>query len=54
MERNNLYKNEIQQFVCILEHKDEDIYIGQGFEVWKSIVDGYTTPTVTHQNFSAG
>jgi hypothetical protein len=34
MERNNMYKNGKPQFdgheVCILEHKDEDIYTGTG------------------------
>ena len=30
-----------------MEHKDEEIYIqAQGFEIWQSLVDGYTVPTV--------
>ena len=36
--------------VCILEHKDETYIHEQGFEIWKSIVDGYTTPTVPPTN----
>jgi hypothetical protein len=36
-----------------LEHKDEDIYTGTGFQVWQSIVDGYTTPTVPPTNDKA-
>ena len=33
-----------------MEHKDENIYIGTGFEIWQSIVDGYTTPLVPPTN----
>jgi hypothetical protein len=37
-----------------LEHKDENIYIQtHGFEIWQSIVDGYTTPTVPPTNDKA-
>jgi hypothetical protein len=54
MERNNLYKNGIPQFhgqkyaFCSIRMKT---YIQTwGFEIWKSIVDGYTTPTVPPTN----
>jgi hypothetical protein len=36
-----------------LEHKDEDIYTSTGFEIWQSIVDGYTTPAVPSTNDKA-
>ena len=36
-----------------MEHKDEGIYTGTGIQVWKSIVDGYTAPTVPPTNEKA-
>jgi hypothetical protein len=54
MESNNLYKNGIPQFNG---HKyafwsiNMKTYIqAQGFEIWQSIVDGYTTPVVPPTN----
>jgi hypothetical protein len=57
MERNNLYKNGIPHF-------DEQKYVfwsirmktyikAHEFEIWQSIVDGYTTPTVPPTNDKA-
>ena len=37
-----------------MEHNDEGIYIqAQGFQVWQSIVDGYTAPAVPPTNDKA-
>ena len=50
MESNNLYKNEIPQFdgqkYAFWSIRMRTYLQAQGFQVWKSIVDGYTAPTV--------
>jgi hypothetical protein len=50
MERNNLYKNGIPQFnghkYAFWSIRMKTYIQAQGFEIWQSIVDGYTTPTV--------
>jgi hypothetical protein len=57
MERNNLYKNGIPQFdgqKCAFWSIRMKTYIqAQGFQVWKSIVDGYTAPIVPLTNEKA-
>jgi hypothetical protein len=54
MEKNNMYKNGIPQFYgqkyafWIIRM---NTYIhARGFEIWQSIVDGYTAPTVLSTN----
>jgi hypothetical protein len=53
MERNNLYKNGIPQFngqkYAFWSIRMKTYIHAQGFEIWQSIVDGYTTPTVPPQ-----
>ena len=50
MESNNMYKNGIPQFdgqKYTFWRKRMKTYIqAQGFEIWKSIVDGYKEPTI--------
>jgi hypothetical protein len=50
MERNNLYKNGIPQFnghkYAFGSIRMKTYIHAQGFEIWQSIVDGYTTPAV--------
>jgi hypothetical protein len=50
MERNNMYKNGIPQFdghnYGLWSRRMKTYVQAQGFEVWKSIVDGYNEPTV--------
>jgi hypothetical protein len=57
MERNNLYKNGIPQFngqkYAFWSIRMKTYIQAQGFEIWKSIVDGYTTPTVPPTNDKA-
>jgi hypothetical protein len=54
MERNNLYKNGIPQFneqkYAFWSIRMKTYIQAHGFEIWKSIVDGYTTPTVSPIN----
>jgi hypothetical protein len=54
MERNNLYKNEIPRFdgkKYVFWSIWMKTYIqAQGFEIWKSIVDGYTEIAVPPTN----
>jgi hypothetical protein len=49
MERNNLYKNGIPQFngqkYAFWSIRMKTYIQAHGFEIWQSIVDGYTTPT---------
>jgi hypothetical protein len=57
MERNNLYKNGIPQFhgqkYAFWSIRMKTYIQAQGFEIWQSIVDGYTTPTVPPTNDKA-
>jgi hypothetical protein len=57
MERNNMYKNGIPQFdghKCSFWSIRMKTYIQErGFEIWKSIVDGYTSPIVPSTNDKA-
>jgi hypothetical protein len=57
MERNNMYKNGIPQFdgqkYAFWSIRMKTYIQAQGFEIWKSIVDGYTTPTVPPTNDKA-
>ena len=50
MESTNSYKNGIPQFdgqkYAFRSIRMRTHIQAQGFQVWKSIVDGYTTPTV--------
>ena len=50
MERNNLYKNGIPQFdghkYAFWSIRMKTYIQAQGFQVWQSIVDGYTTLAV--------
>ena len=54
MERNILYKNGIPQFdgqkYAFWTIRMSTYIQAQGFQVWKSIVDGYTTPVVPPTN----
>jgi hypothetical protein len=57
MERSNLYKNGIPQFdghkYAFWSIRMKTYIQAQGFEIWKSIVDGYTTLTVPLTNDKA-
>jgi hypothetical protein len=57
MESNNLYKNGIPQFngqkYAFWSIMMKTYIHAQGFEIWKSIVDGYTTPVVLPTNEKA-
>jgi hypothetical protein len=57
MERNNLYKNGIPQFdgqkYSFWSIRMKTYIQAQGFEIWQSIVDGYTAPTVPPTNDKA-
>jgi hypothetical protein len=57
MERNNLYKNGIPQFngqkYAFWSIRMKTYIHAQGFEIWQSIVDGYTTPIVPPTNDKA-
>jgi hypothetical protein len=57
MERNNLYKNGIPQFngqkYAFWSIRMKTYIQAHGFEIWQSIVDGYTTPTVPPTNDKA-
>jgi hypothetical protein len=57
MERNNLYKNGIPQFdgqkYAFWSIRMKTYIQAQGFEIWQSIVDGYTVPTVPPTNDKA-
>jgi hypothetical protein len=57
MERNNLYKNGIPQFngqkYAFWSIRMKTYIHAQGFEIWQSIVDGYTTPAVPPTNDKA-
>jgi hypothetical protein len=57
MESNNLYKNGIPQFngqkYAFWSIRMKTYIQAQGFEIWQSIVDGYTTPTVPPTNDKA-
>jgi hypothetical protein len=54
MERNNLYKNGIPQFngqkYEFWSIRMKTYIQAQGFEIWQSIVDGYTTQIVLPTN----
>jgi hypothetical protein len=50
MERNNMYKNGEYAFWSI---RMKTYIQAQGFEIWQSIVDGYTAPTVSPTNDKA-
>jgi hypothetical protein len=54
MERNNLYKNGIPQFdgkkYAFWSIRMKTYIHAQGFQVWQSIVDGYTAPVVPPTN----
>jgi hypothetical protein len=57
MERNNLYKNGIPQFdgqkYAFWSLRMKTYIHAHGFEIWQSIVDGYTVPTVPPTNDKA-
>jgi hypothetical protein len=57
MESTNSYKNGIPQFdgqnYTFWSIRMRAYIQKQGFQVWKSIVDGYTTPTVPPTNDKA-
>jgi hypothetical protein len=57
MESTNLYKNEIPQFdgqnYSFWSIRMNTYIQAQGFQVWKSIVDGYTAPTIPPTNDKA-
>jgi hypothetical protein len=54
MESNNLYKNGIPQFdgqkYAFWSIRMKTYIQANGFQVWQSIVDGYTTPVVRPTN----
>jgi hypothetical protein len=54
MERNNMYKNGIPQFdghnYAFWSRRMKTYIQAQGFEVWKSIVDGYKEPVIPPTN----
>ena len=54
MERNNFYKNGIPQFngdkYAFFRIRMKTYIQAQGFEIWKSFVDGYIAPTVPPTN----
>jgi hypothetical protein len=57
MERKKLYKNGIPQFngqkYAFWSIRMKTYIQAQGFEIWQSIVDGYTAPTVPPTNDKA-
>jgi hypothetical protein len=57
MERNNMYKNGIPQFdgqkYSFWSIRMKKYIQAHGFEIWQSIVDGYTTPTIPPTNGKA-
>jgi hypothetical protein len=57
MESNNLYKNGIPQFngnkYAFWSIRMKTYIQAQGFEIWQSIVDGYTAPAVPPTNDKA-
>jgi hypothetical protein len=57
MESTNLYKNVIPQFdghkYAFWSIRMKTYIHAQGFQVWQSIVDGYTTPTIPLTNDKA-
>jgi hypothetical protein len=57
MERNNMYKNGIPQFdgqkYAFWSIRIKTYIHAQGFEIWKSIIDGYTVPAVLVTNDKA-
>ena len=57
MKSNNLYKNGIPHFnghkYAFWSTRMKTYIRAQGFEIWKSIVDGYTVPTVLPTNDKA-
>jgi hypothetical protein len=57
MESNNLYKNGIPHFngqnYALWSIRMKTYIQAQGFEIWQSIVDGYTTPTFPPTNDSS-
>jgi hypothetical protein len=57
MERNNLYKNGIPQFdghkYAFWSIRMKTYIQAHGFEIWQSIVDGYTVPVVPPTNDKA-
>ena len=57
MERNNLYKNGIPWFngqkYAFWTIRMKTYIQAQGFEIWQSIVDGYTAPIVPPTNEKA-
>jgi hypothetical protein len=57
MERNNLYKNGIPQFngqkYAFWSIRMKTYIQDIGFEIWQSIVDGYTTPKTPPTNDKA-
>jgi hypothetical protein len=54
MENNNLYKNGIPHFdgqkYAFWSIRMNTYIQAHGFEIWKSIVDGYTVPAVPPTN----
>ena len=57
MESKNLYKNGIPQFnghkYAFWSTRMKSYIQAQGFEIWKSVVDGYITPTIPPTNEKA-
>jgi hypothetical protein len=57
MESNNMYKNGIPQFdghkYSFWSIRMKTYIQAQGFEIWQSIVDGYTAPAVPPTNDKA-
>jgi hypothetical protein len=57
IERKNMYKNGIPQFdghkYVFWSIRMKTYIQAEGFEIWQSIVDGYTTPTVSSTNDKA-
>jgi hypothetical protein len=57
MERNTMYKNGIPQFdgkkYAFWSIRMKTYIQAHGFEIWQSIVDGYTAPTVLSTNYKA-
>jgi hypothetical protein len=54
MERNNMYKNGIPQFdgqnYAFWSRRMKTYVQAHGFEVWKSVVDGYKEPVIPPTN----
>jgi hypothetical protein len=54
MERNNMYKNGIPEFdgqkYAFWRRRMKTYVQTQGFEVWKSVVDGYKEPAIPPTN----